>query len=187
MTEIAELERRITAAMDRIQRGVARVAAAPALSGGPSAAPADQARIAELEAQLKDERTVTAQLEERVRALKERSDGQTSATEMSAALTQAATKAREEAEAAANTSLTRMRNHLGDAETEIENLRRSNADLRDLLARLRSAMEEGLPSVELVNRAMKAELDALRATRAADRAELDAVIDELRPLIEEVR
>ncbi|NBT33585.1 MAG: hypothetical protein EBT13_17255 [Rhodobacteraceae bacterium] len=174
MTDIAELERRISAALDRIRKGVDQMGAshvaeapgnqddAPSPDSGDSAW--KTARIAQLEAQIADEKSVTAQLEERIRVLKDRQDGQ--ATQLAGQNEQ-------------------VRDRLVQCEAEIEALRQTNADLRELTQKLRTAMEQGLANPELVNRALQAELDALRAVRAADAAELDAVIGELKPLIEE--
>ncbi|MFD2739834.1 hypothetical protein ACFSUD_09660 [Sulfitobacter aestuarii] len=59
MSDIEELQRRITAAMDRMARGVDRMAAAP---------------DAETERALEEERIANAQLSERVRVLKARAE-----------------------------------------------------------------------------------------------------------------
>ena len=66
MSDIAALEGRITAALDRIRSGLDQVAAAAPAGGDASAA---------LQDQLDEERTANAQLVERVRALKEAQDG----------------------------------------------------------------------------------------------------------------
>lgn len=162
MAEIAELESRITAALDRIRAGVgamAAVRAQPAQTG-------DDPQVAGLLAQLAEEKTVTAQLEERVRALKDRQDGQ-----------MANLKAREE----------QGRARLASVDRDIQKLRQANAELRANNVKLREALATGIAEPELINKAMAAELDALRALRAADAAEVDLVIDALTPIIEEAR
>lgn len=77
------------------------------------------------------------------------------------------------------------------------------ADLKTLEARFDAAIgqitrkldQAGTPGAELEmqvqrlraeNAALSADLDALRAQRAQDLAELDQLIDQLKPLIEEV-
>lgn len=170
MTEITDLEQRITAALNRIRRGVealesraidARQDAGQPASAGPGA---DAGRLAGLEAELEDERTANAQLEERVKALKLRQDGRLAELEA---------------------QVLAQNGRFGTLDGELQRLRQTNADLREANARLRDAVAEDLVSPELVNAALKAELDALRAVRATDRAEIDAIIGELQPLIAE--
>ena len=163
MSDISILEGRITAALDRIRRGVEWMdelaASAPAL---PTDAPGQEA--AALRARLEEERTVNAQLEERVRALKDRQDGRL---------------AHLEAETAEN------RARLSGMDEDLQRLRQTNAELRDMTAQLREALAQGVAEPQLINRAMLAELEALRAARAVDLAEVNAVIAELRPFLGE--
>ena len=63
MSEITALESRLTAALDRIRAGVDSLAVGPVIDASSG-----------LEAQLAEERVANAQLEERVKALKERQD-----------------------------------------------------------------------------------------------------------------
>ncbi len=162
MSEISDLESRITAALDRIRAGVGAMAAAP-IRDAPRD---DDPQVAGLLAQLAEEKTVTAQLEERVSALKQRQDGQL-----------ADLKLRDE----------QGRTRLASVDRDIQKLRQANADLRASNAKLREALTEGVAEPHLINKAMLAELDALRAVRAADAAEVDLVIDALTPIIEEAR
>ncbi len=162
MAEIAELESRITAALDRIRAGVSAMGAGRAQPVQTD----DDPQVAGLLAQLAEEKTVTAQLEERVRALKDRQDGQ-----------MADLKAREE----------QGRARLASVDREIQKLREANAELRANNIKLREALTEGVAEPQLINKAMAAELDALRALRAADAAEVDLMIDALTPIIEEAR
>lgn len=167
MSDIEELEGRILAALDRIGDSAAQLPdprlLATATAPDPQAE--DQlARVAELEAALEDERLVSAQLEERVKALKARQDE----------------------------TIERMRGQIEDLRSQAavtqeasERLRQVNADLRDINARLREQLSQQTAEPHLINKAMMAELEALRATRAADMAEVQAVMQELRPLIAE--
>jgi predicted nucleic acid-binding Zn-ribbon protein len=148
---------RIAAALDRIRAGLDGMGAIGA------AAPVGDGRdVQDLRAALDEERTASAQLQERVRLLKDRQDSRMHQLEQALADEQAARAA---------------------LDGDLQALRESNADLRDLVAALRQAVSAGVSAPELVNRAAIAELESLRATRAADRAELAAVIAELEPLI----
>ncbi|EAR49404.1 hypothetical protein OG2516_02973 [Oceanicola granulosus HTCC2516] len=158
MDDISELEGRITRALDRIRAGLDQRAAA----AGDAAADAGQA--AALEAELAEERTANAQLEERVKALKERQDTRL---------------AKLEAEVG------EQRQRLAAVDEEMQRLKQMNAELREVAGKLREAMSEEVAEPHLVNKAMLAELDALRAVRDAEAAEVAAAIGELKPLAQE--
>lgn len=155
MSEIDALEGRIATALSRIGAGVAQLG---------KAAPEGADSSETLKAELQEERDANAQLEERVRALKDRQDSNVTHLET-----------RVEKQAAA----------LAAIEAELHRLRASNADLRELTEQLRHAAEDGVASPELINRATIAEVEALSAQRAADVAEIDAILSELKPLVEE--
>ncbi|MGH1369264.1 MAG: hypothetical protein ACRBCL_11675 [Maritimibacter sp.] len=158
MSEISELQTRLAAALDRIGAGVeglAKPVAAP---------PVDTTEVDQLKQQLEEERTANAQLEERVRAIKNTQD-------------ETLEKLQSEVE--------RLRGMLASEEGRTQKLARVNADLRANNAAMREAIEAGVAEPHLVNKAMMAELEALRATQSADRAELDAVLDEIGSLIEQ--
>lgn len=159
MSDINSLQGRITAALDRIGAGVSQLNKV-----SPQAESTAVAEAAALRGQLEEERSANAQLEERVRVLKERQDGNIAKLEKRVE-TQAAT--------------------LAGLDAELQRLRASNAELRELNAQLRSAASDGATSPELINRATIAEVEALAAQRATDEAEIDAIITELKPLIEE--
>lgn len=161
MSELLELEARISAALTRIKTGLDTVTQAP-----PTAEPdtaANDAQIATLTAQLDEERTANAQLEERVKLLKERQDGKV-------------------AELESNVDAGRARSARMDR--ELQRLRQVNAELRDINSQLRETVTAGVAEPHLVNKAMLAELEALRATRTSDAAEMDAILEELTPIIE---
>ncbi len=179
MSDIAQLEQRITSALDRIRRGIENlpaqsVAQSVARSGAqsrdgtttdeaPPATAATEAQVAELTARLDEEKTANAQLEERVRLLKQRQDGKLAELESNVD--------------AGRTRATRM-------DRELQRLRQVNAELRDINSQLREAVSAGISEPHLVNKAMLAELEALRATRASDAAEMDMILDELTPILE---
>lgn len=162
MSELSELEARISAALARIKTGLDGV---DAKSQGPEVDfEAKQAEVDGLTVQLGEERTANAQLEERVKVLKERQDGKV-------------------AELEGNVEASRARTARMDR--ELQRLRQVNAELRDINSKLREAVTDGVAEPHLVNKAMMAELEALRATRSADAAEMDAILEELTPIIEQ--
>jgi len=150
MSDISNLESRITAALDRIRQGLDAV-------GGQAAADPG------LQAALEEERAQNAELVERVRILKERQD-----TQVASLTLRVETQSK----------------HLMKLDEELQQLRASNVQLRDMNATLRETVTTGL-APELLDAAVNAELEALNAQRSADAAEVDAILDELKPLIEE--
>jgi chromosome segregation ATPase len=163
MQQIAELERRITAALERIGRGV-DVLSAPVLPS-PTAG-IDPEEVAQLNEALDEERMANAQLSERLRAVRDK---------------EAETKAALNARIA---DLTRQDEERG---AELNRLRRTVAHLTDELSTLRATAQSGLSDPAQINRALLAELEALRATRATEAAELADIVAALNPLIEEAR
>lgn len=161
MDEIEAFRNRIGQSLAVIAEGIER------LGQDVPAAPAPQADTAELvalRAMLEDERVVQAQLEERVRSLRERLERGTAEAESAAAAAQAEMAAMDQA---------------------LQGLRQTTADLREVVGQLRAALAEEVAEPALVNRAMLAEIEALRAERAADLAEVQAVYGALRPLVRE--
>lgn len=153
MSDITELERRINSALDRIGAGLGHI-------GGSSGGPAELARLREA---LETEQSANAQLEERVRAIRDR---------------------QEETVGALEAEVGRLREAAARHEAEVQRLKRINSQLRQNNQALREANEQGVGDPHLINKAMLTELDALRASREADRAELDAVLGELKPLLQ---
>lgn len=166
MDEIAELERRISAALARIGQGVEALGkgAAPAADAGPVATLADgvaEAEIARLNEALDEERMLTAQLNERLRAVRDKD---------------ASGKLALQAE---NDRLTKLLDVQG---LEMQRLKKTVASLREQMRVLTEAQMTGQIEPHLINRAMLTELEALRALRSAETAELDELIAALDPL-----
>ena len=151
MSDIEELQRRITAAMDQIAFGLDKM--------GPATATPDEDTLQQLE----DERTANAQLQERVRTLRNKSDAELATLR-----------------AQVDESDARM----AQLDIELQRVRRANAQLSDACAALRDANAEGVGEPHLINKAMLAELEALRAARAADVAEASVILASLEPLVE---
>ncbi|MBM1219269.1 hypothetical protein JQU17_03590 [Ponticoccus sp. SC2-23] len=153
MSEISEFESRITSALARIRRQVEALE---------EPGDDDVDTVPALRQKLDEERTVNAQLEERVRALKDRQETKIA-----------------ELEAAVASGRTRM----SELDHELQRLQQVNAELRAVAGEMSTALSEGVAEPELVNRAMMAELEALRAAHAADRAEMQAILAELEPIL----
>lgn len=166
MHEIAELERRITAAMDRIGLGLGALAEARAALPVPDAGLAEAADVEAtlLREALDEERMANAQLNERLRVLRDRD-------------------ARAQAEAAAEGDrLTRLLDEQG---LETQRLHKLTVKLREDLRQLREAAQDGVADSAMINRAMLAELEALRADRSAEAAEMRDILAAIHPLLRE--
>ena len=169
MDNIAELERRITAALVRIGAGVealsATAAGANAGAGAPVATLADgvaEAEIARLNEALDEERMLTAQLNERLRVVRDMDADR-----------------RLELEAEVE-RLTKLADVQG---LEMQRLKQTVVSLREQVRVMTEAQAEGRVEPHLINKAMLTELEALRALRSAEAAELDELIAALDPLV----
>lgn len=162
MQDITELEQRITAALERIGKGVDRLNSPGSDRPAPAAttAPVDVA----LRARLEEEKTLTAQLQERLRAAKDR-----------------------DLKGDLQEKVDRLTQQLDVQGLELQRMRRTAAALRDQLAQLRQAQMAGVTEPQLINKAMTAELDALRATRMTEMAEMDEILAALEPHLAEAR
>ena len=161
MQDITELEKRITTALERIGKGVDRLAAQPrpaVTTAAPAAAPSDSA----LRAQLEEEKSLTAQLQARLRAAKDR-----------------------EAKGDLQDKVDRLTQELDVQGLELQRMRRVNASLREQLEALRTAAASGATEPGLINKAMAAELEALRASRLTEIAEMDEILAALEPHLTE--
>ena len=174
---IAELERRITAALGRIGAGLDKLGtasdrpqAAPAVVADAAVAAVDtgalDAEIARLKAALATEKANNAQLTERLKSVKDRDP-----------LSQSQLEAKVE----------KMTQQLDVQGLELQRMRKSTVQLREHLRVLHEAAADNMVEPHLINKAMLAELESLRATRHTETAEMDEILAELKPLIEEAR
>lgn len=152
MSEIDEYQRRITAAMDRIGQGLEKLNATGA--GEPDA---------EMVQALEDERTANAQLTERVRVLKAKS---------------------EEENATLRAQLEESATRMTQLDIDLQKLRAANAQMREACQALQDANAQGVGDADLINAAMTSELAALRAARAAEVSQADTILAALTPLVE---
>lgn len=174
MSEITELERRISAALDRIDKGVDALTRMPPEAGAAPSDAADdsesgaQARtdeLAQLRAALEAERSSNAELTERVRALRERQDTAISGLER---------------------RLARATEQLDVQGLELRRMKKANAELVAVTRALRAeGGEDGPAEADLLSRSMSAELEALRAERRAEAGEMEEILAALDPLITE--
>lgn len=153
MARIDELESRITAALDRIGKGVGTLSER---AGG------DPEEVATLRQALEDEKLANAQLEERVRALKERQDNTVDSVRK---------------------ELEQTREMVRSLDAELQKMRDVARQLRENNDALRRANEEGVGEPHLINSGLRTELEALRAERSAEAAEAKAVLTALEPLM----
>ena len=155
MTDIEDLQRRISAALQRID------IASDALGAEPGADIVTQLETAQ--AALSEEKQITTELRSEIEALR---------SEQARALADAQRQSTGQAEA------------MAQVDVELQRLRAVTESLRDNNRVLREANAAGLADVDLINASLSAELEALRAEREADVAEARAIIAAMTPLLE---
>lgn len=179
MTELAEYERRIAFALERIGRGVEtltelRAAALSVAEAVPEAAPqlaaepaaetiaetGPSAEVLALQAELEAERAASAQLTERVLAIREKQETTLAALEK---------------------RLSQATRALEAVQVEANRLKRANGELIEVNRQLIDGAGRIDPA--LVNLSMQAELEALRAARAWEASELSDIVTGLAPLV----
>jgi hypothetical protein len=172
-SNIAELERRITAALarigaglDKLERPVAAPSAAPqaALDGGDTAPLL--AEIAQLKTAVAAGKASITQMTERLK---------------SAGMRETLSQSQLEAK------VDKMTQQLDIQGLELQRMRKSTVQLREHLRVMHEAAADNMAEPHLINKAMLAELESLRATRHTETAEMDEILAELKPLIEEAR
>lgn len=151
MTDIADLTKRISEALERT------TASLESLGG-------EAPDVAALQDALEAEKTANAQLEERVKSIRDKQE--TLVADLEARVSE-------------------MTDALDARDRDLQQVRRVNATLRDTLAQMRTAHEAALPDPHLLNKAMQSELEALRTAAAVDRAELDDVMAALDAIVKE--
>ena len=154
MNDINDLQTRLGVALARIRSASERL----------KPDDDDEESVAGLKARLDEERVANAQLEERVRVLKDRQDNRIA-----------------ELEAQVSASADRF----AALDQEVQRSQQVNAELRAVAEEMHRALADGVAEPELVNRAVMAELDAIKAARAADRQEMDTLLSELQPILKE--
>ncbi len=206
---IHQLERRISAALDRIDSGIDAMALAAdeapqapkadATSAKPDGAHPDSARLAALQAsqaqmeaklsKLSEALSAEQKLAADLRGQNKQLEARLRAQEAEAkALAAKASEAQDQPGAAQlEARLEKMTRQLDVQGLELQRMRKSTIQLREHLRVLHEAAAEGSAEPHLINKAMQAELENLRATRQTETAEMDEILAELRPLIVEAR
>ncbi len=167
MQEISALEKRITAALDRIGRRLDQPSASATAGARAPAAPStpvEAVEVAALQSQLDEERALTLRLQKQLRVSKER-----------------------EAKGDTEAKLERLTRDLDVQGLELQRMRRINAALLQQVEALREAQMNGVTEPQLINKAMMIELDALRALRLTEMAEMDEILAALEPHLTEAR
>lgn len=158
MTDVKQIETRLSRALDRISSAADKLAkpaqTAPVVEADPDAA--------RLQAELEAERAKTAQLTERVNAVRQRQDSSVASMER---------------------RLARMTEQLDLQSLEMLRLKKANSKLIEANRQLREGHEAQVIEPSAINRALVAELEALRAERASELAEMEDVLGELKPLM----
>ncbi len=152
MSDISDLERRISSALDRATKALEQLSV-QSEEAGP-----------DLSAELEAERVANQQLEERVRAIKEKQETTVAALE------------REVAD---------LKDALTTRDGEVQQIRSVNAALRETNTALREANAKGLAEPALIDQAMSSELESLRVARSAQQAEIEEILATLEPVLKE--
>lgn len=156
MSQIEELQRRIIAAMDRIGAGV------DVLGDAPAAARSDNP---DLRTALEEERLANAQLEERLKALKERHD-----SEIDAMRSDIETLRNQPVE---NSEAVALREQLSEAASKLASVEAARAELAEAKAALENNDEVATLKAEIVTlRAQASTAEALQTQVSQMRAEL---------------
>lgn len=208
MTEIAEYERRIAFALDRIGRGVEALLARP-VAEHPAPEPEPEAELpaeaaAEIPAEVAVEPAPEAEASARppmpaaleraaamgaalagsdpaeLARLREALDSERVANAQLSERVRAIREKQETTLSALEKRLATATKSLETAQTEVTRLKRANLDLAEANRALIEAGND--PAPHLINRAMQAELEALRAARAEEAAELAEILGGLAPL-----
>lgn len=169
MQDLAELERRIAAALQRIGDGIEAITTPPPATETATDTSAD---LAELTAALAAERAANDDLRAQIAALQDVAPAQAQPPADVADL---------------QAKIDRMTAQLDVQGLEMQRMRKTVVQLRENLRGMRRSQAANLADPEQINRAMMAELEAIRVTRLSEVAEMDEILTELTPLIREER
>ena len=176
MSDIEDLDRRLKAALERIDRVIESGTRMQPQVEPASEAAIDQAALDNAIAQARDAEAQLAALQSALDA------AQAQNTQLSSQVAQLEAAQAEQVHQATHPDMTA---DVARLSADVQALQAANQQLRDNNIALRAANEQGLADAELINQSAEAELTALRAARAADRSELDMILTNLRPIIEE--
>lgn len=203
MSEISDLESRISAAMDRISRGLETLPATPVVMDT-----GDAEALEAAQAELENEKLANTQLQERVKTLNAKVEevetalaDATDAVEKAAQAREAAVTELRDAQAALEAALAEAKDQTPteptaavidldsqrDVITQLANrlkrLRQTSRQVRGASQQLRDAAQKNLSDPALINQSLAAELENLKAMRAAELAEMEVITAALRPML----
>jgi uncharacterized protein (DUF885 family) len=153
MSEFAELEQRLMAALDRIEAAAEKT---------PSQDGVDPEEVNRLKAALDDAERAREAAEAQLHDLREQHSQTFDQLEE---------------------SLNSQRKTTTALDTELQRLRQVNKLLEDNNRALRLACETGQVDAALINQAMLAELESMRTQRATEKAEIEAAMAAIEPLL----
>ncbi|MDC0737468.1 hypothetical protein N6L24_04210 [Cognatishimia sp. SS12] len=193
MSEIADLENRLSAALDRIARGLDHIDTGnngESGADGAEALAAAQSEIAALKAALEAERDDKKALLSEISDLKRLSEPSPLPAATPAATGEdsdiAALKETHAAEIAQlRAAAVAEREAWEGLNSRVVRMRRSNKQLRSNTVALRQAAAEKVVDAEVINQSLQTELDAERAAHELERAETDVILKTLQPLLGE--
>lgn len=178
MQDLALLEKRIAAALQRIGEGLDALAAPTSRLPDDivSRIAAQDTEIARLAAELAAERSLAEDLRQRLAQAEEAATSHVS---------EVPSPPQDVADLQAR--IDRMTAQLDVQGLEMQRMRKTVVQLRENLRGLRRAQAANVADPEQINRAMAAELEAMRVARLSEVAEMDEILGELTPLIKEER
>lgn len=186
MSEIADLENRLSAALDRIAQGIDKIDTGSApIAGDNDAAEAQAARIAELEATLEAERAEKAVLEDQIQTLTGAAAANAATSGGAAgdadldALKQAHAEELEYMRAVSASE----REAWEGLNSRLVRLRRTNKLMRSNAAAMRHEASMKVADPEAINQSLQSEFEALQAAYELERAETDVILKTLQPLL----
>ncbi|MGH1465721.1 MAG: hypothetical protein ACRBBQ_10220 [Cognatishimia sp.] len=186
MGEIADLENRLSSALDRIANGIDKVGQAEQFDADDQAE--DQsAEIDALRSALEDEQQANAQLQERLNAVTAEAQAQaqsvvTEGTGSDAEIEMLKAGFAEEI-AALRQSALEEREAWEGLSGRLVRMRRSNKLMRTNALALRQAAAANVADASLINQSLQVEFDALTAAHELERAETDVILKTLQPLL----
>lgn len=161
MAELAELEKRIAEAIERIRTGI---------EGLQPASDTDMVPAEEADALASQLSAVTSDLSDATEALE-------------AERARVAVLERQLAEAQAASQTPDLSEDLAATEAELRTLRGAVHELQTANAELRQTALSGVTDPDLINRSLAADLEAVQLARLAELRDIDAILASLDPII----
>lgn len=175
MTEIADLENRLSAAMDRIAKGL------NGLDAGSGDVDGDSDHVTELKAALEAERSANAMLKDRIKALTEAAEAR-ELGDVDGEVTILMEAHQREIDALKEAAA-QERAAWDGLNQRLVRMRRSNKLMRSNTLALRQAAADMVVNADMINESLEIELEATKAAQELERAETDVIIKTLMPMV----